>query len=78
MTELEYILSLIQDEIDLLDRYKWNLKRFAFYELRKNANFSRKFYKILDEVDRLTLEIANLEEQKSNVLTQIEKHQEIK
>jgi hypothetical protein len=78
MTELEYILSLIQDEIDLLDRYKWNLKRFAFYELRKNANFSRKFYKILDEVDRLTLEIANLEEQKSNVLTEIEKHQEIK
>jgi hypothetical protein len=74
-TEYEYALSLIDGEIDLLQKYKWNLKRFAFYELRKNANFSKKFYKILDEVDRLTIEIHNLEQQKSDLSTINEQNQ---
>jgi len=69
MTEYEYVLSLIQEEIDSLEKYKWNLKRFAFYELRKNANFSKKFYKILDEVERLAIEINNLEKQRSELST---------
>ena len=75
-TEYEYVLSLIEGEIDLLEKYKWNLKRFAFYELRKNANFSKKFYKILDEIDRLTIEIHNLEQQKSELSTINEQNQE--
>lgn len=77
-TEYEYALSLIDGEIDLLQKYKWNLKRFALYELRKNANFSKKFYKILDEVDRLTIEIYNLEQQKSDLSTINEQNQETK
>ena len=72
MTEQEYVLSLIQEEIDSLEKYKWNLKRFSFYELKKNANFSKKFYKIYDEVERLAIEIHNLENQKSEMLTEIE------
>jgi thiamine biosynthesis lipoprotein ApbE len=75
-TEYEYVLSLIEGEIDSLEKYKWNLKRFAFYEVRKNANFSKKFYKILDEVDRLTIEINNLEQQKSELSTINEQNQE--
>jgi len=75
-TEYEYVLSLIEGEIDSLEKYKWNLKRFAFYEVRKNANFSKKFYKILDEVDRLTIEIHNLEQQKSELSTINEQNQE--
>jgi hypothetical protein len=35
MTEYEYVLSIIQEEIDSLEKYKWNLKRFAFYEIKK-------------------------------------------
>ncbi len=77
-TEYEYVLSLIEGEIDSLEKYKWNLKRFAFYEVRKNANFSKKFYKILDEVDRLTIEIHNLEQQKSDLSTINEQNQETK
>lgn len=78
MTEYEYVLSLIQEEIYSLEKYKWNLKRFAFYELRKNANFSKKFYKILDEVERLAIEIHNLEQQKSELLTINEQNQDNK
>lgn len=78
MTEYEYVLSLIQEEIDSLEKYKWNLKKFAFYELRKNANFSKKFYKILDEVERLAIEINNLEQQKSELSTINEQNQETK
>ena len=78
MTEYEYVLSLIQEEIDSLEKYKWNLKRFAFYELRKNANFSKKFYKILDEVERLAIEINNLEKQRSELSTINEQNQDNK
>jgi len=76
ITEYDYAVSLIEEEIDSLERYKWNLKRFAFLEVRKNANFSKKFYKILDEVDRLTIEIHNLEQQKSELSTINEQNQE--
>ena len=72
MTEQEYVLSLIQEEIDSLEKYKWNLKRFSFYEIRKNANFSKKFYKIYDEVERVAIEVHNLEKQRSELLTIME------
>ena len=72
MTEQEYVLSLIQEEIDSLEKYKWNLKRFSFYEIRKNANFSKKFYKIYDEVERVAIEVNNLEKQRSELLTIME------
>lgn len=78
MTEYEYVLSLIQEEIDSLEKYKWNLKRFAFYEVKKNANFSKKFYKILDEVERLAIEINNLEQQRSELSTINEQNQDNK
>lgn len=78
MTEQEYVLSLIQEEIDSLEKYKWNLKRFSFYEVKKRPNFSKNFYKIYDEVERLAIEIHNLEKQKSDLLTEIEQNQDNK
>ena len=78
MTEQEYVLSLIQEEIDSLEKYKWNLKRFCFYESKRVINFSKKFYKIFDEVERLAIEIHNLELQKSDLLTEIEQNKETK
>jgi hypothetical protein len=72
MTELEDLATLIQDEIYFLEKYRWNLKKTVFsiltIEKTKYSFHKKKCYKILDEVDRVTLEIDNLEKQKANIL----------
>lgn len=67
MSEFDYELLLIQQEIDFLQNYKQNLKRFAFYEMKRVANFSKKYYKILDEVERVAIEVHKLEIQKTQL-----------
>ena len=39
----------------------------AGYEIRKTNMFARKYYRILDEVDRITVEIHELEKRKSEI-----------
>ena len=72
MTELQQIACSVQDEIDFLEKYRWNLKKTVVATLTNDkTNYSfhvKKCYKILDEVDRVTLEIDNLEKQKANIL----------
>lgn len=68
MAELQRIVGLIQDEIDFLEKYRWNLKKTAISNNNKLTYEKKKSYKILDEVDRVTLEISNLEKQKAELL----------
>jgi hypothetical protein len=72
MNERKIIAKLIQEEIDFLEKYRWNLKKTVFSILTNDKtkyNFhKKKCYKILDEVDRVTLEMNNLEKQKANIL----------
>ncbi|MEI7510502.1 MAG: hypothetical protein WCJ62_13685, partial [Flavobacterium sp.] len=64
----EYQLTSIDLEIYELKTYRKNLKKFGLFEIRKNSIFAKKFYKILDEVDRMTIEIHELENKKSEIL----------
>ena len=68
MTIQEYHIASIELEIYELTIYRKNLKTFALFEIRKNNIFAKKFYKIWDEVDRITIEIYELECKKSEIL----------
>jgi len=68
MNRQEYHIAIIDLEIYELTTYRKNLKRFTLFEIRKNNLFAKKFYKILDEVDRITIEIHELENKKSEIL----------
>lgn len=67
MTPLEYLLANIDIELYELNNYRKNLKLFAFYEIRKNNMFSKKFFRILEEVERLSIEIHTLEIKKLEI-----------
>jgi hypothetical protein len=68
MTPQEYLIATIDLELYDLNNYRKNLKLFAFYEIRKNNMFAKKFFRILEEVDRLSIEINELETRKSEIL----------
>jgi len=68
MTPQEYLIATIDLELYDLINYRKNLKLFAFYEIRKNNMFAKKFFRILEEVDRLSIEINELETRKSEIL----------
>lgn len=67
MTKEEYHIASIDLEIYELTTYRKNLKLFTLYEIRKTNMFARKYYRILDEVDRITVEIHELEKRKSEI-----------
>ena len=50
-----------------LKNYRTNLKRFALFEIRKNNMFAKKYYRILEEVERVSIEINALETRKSEI-----------
>ena len=68
MTPQEYLLSSIDLELYDLKNYRTNLKRFALFEIRKNNMFAKKYYRILEEVERVSIEINALETKKSEIL----------
>lgn len=68
MTKQEYHIASIELEIYELNTYRKNLKRFTLFEIRKTNMFAKKFYRVLDEVDRVTIEIHELEKRKSEIL----------
>ena len=68
MTPQEYLISSIDLELYDLKNYRTNLKRFALFEIRKNNMFAKKYYRILEEVERGSIEINTLETRKSEIL----------
>ena len=67
MTPQEYLISSIDLELYDLKNYRTNLKRFALLEIRKNNMFAKNYYRILEEVERVSIEINALETRKSNI-----------
>ena len=67
MTRKEYHITSIELEIYELTTYRKNLKKFVLLELRNGKMLARKFNRILDELDRITIEIYELENKKSEI-----------
>ena len=65
MNELCYITNKIQKEITELQYYKKQLRKFFYIESVKGKLKAKDFNKIVDELERLTIEIAYLEHQKT-------------
>jgi hypothetical protein len=67
MTRKEYHIASIELEIYELTTYRKNLKKFFLLEMRKGNILARNFNRILDELDRITIEIYELENRKSEL-----------
>jgi len=67
MTKKEYHIASIELEIYELTTYRKNLKKFVLLELRNGKMLAKKFNRILDELDRITIEIYELEKKKSEI-----------
>lgn len=67
MTRQEYHIASIELEIYELTTYRKNLKKFVLLEMRKSNMMAKKFYSIFDEVDRVTIEIYELENKKLEI-----------
>lgn len=65
MTELQYITNKIDKELKELQYYKKELRKFFYIESVKGKLKAKHFNKIVDELERLTIEIAYLENQKT-------------
>lgn len=65
MTELQYITNKIDKELKELQFYKKELRKFFYIESVKGKLKAKHFNKIVDELERLTIEIAYLENQKT-------------
>jgi len=67
MTKKEYHIASIELEIYELTTYRKNLKKFVLFELRNGKMLAKKYNRILDELDRITIEIYELEKKKSEI-----------
>lgn len=65
MDELAYITTKIDTEIKELQSYKKSLRKFFYIESVKGKLKAKHFNKIVDELERLSIEIAYLENQKT-------------
>lgn len=68
MTVEDYSLSKINIEIHETNIYRINLRKFLLTESKKYTINSRKFQNILDELERLAIEIHELENKKFEYL----------
>jgi hypothetical protein len=62
--DINYIVGLIDKEVNSLKKIKENLKRFAFTESKNHSIGLLKFNRIVDEVSRINLEVNVLEQKK--------------
>lgn len=67
MNRKEYHITYIELEIYELTTYRKNLKKFLLLELRNGKMLAKKFNRILDELDRITVEIYELEKKKLEI-----------
>ena len=65
MNELAYIINKIDNEIKEITSYKKGLRKFFYIESVKGKLNSIDFNNIVDELERISIEIAYLENQKN-------------
>jgi|LakMenEpi05Nov12_1017451.scaffolds.fasta_scaffold04086_2 hypothetical protein len=68
MNPEEYSLTKINLEIHEVNIYRVNLRKFLLKEAKNYTINSRKFQNILDELERIAIEINELENKKSEYL----------
>jgi hypothetical protein len=61
MTELGYITEKIENEIKELQSYKKGLRKFFYIESVKGKLLAVDFNRMVDEIERIAIEIAYLE-----------------
>lgn len=66
--EVDYVISLIKDEILSLYKIRTNLKKYAFVRANKENIPFLKFNMILDEVSNIMVEISLLEQTKKEYI----------
>jgi hypothetical protein len=67
MNRKEYHITYIELEVYELTTYRANLKKFVLFEMRKGNMLATDFNRIFNEVDRVTIEIYELENKKSEI-----------
>lgn len=67
MNRKEYHITYIELEVYELITYRANLKKFVLLEMRKGNMLATDFNRIFNEVDRVTIEIYELENKKSEL-----------
>ena len=65
MNELNYILKSIQIDINELLKYKKELRKFFYIESIKGSLNHKNFNAIVDEIERISIQIGYLESQKT-------------
>jgi hypothetical protein len=65
MNELSYIIKSIQRDIYELLTYKKELRKFFYIESIKGTLKHKHFTAIVDEIERISIQVAYLESQKT-------------
>jgi hypothetical protein len=72
MSEIREEIKKVDKDISYFEKYRQNLKKYAFEFVHEKENKRVKYYKILEEVDRMTLKIEFLK----NIKINLEKYRE--
>lgn len=72
-TNIDEEISKLDEEILYWKKYQSNLKTFLFYQTKRQPNFSNNFYKILEELDRISI-IINKEKSKRKKLIETQQN----
>ena len=68
MTVQEYHIAYIDVALDEAIEYRKNLKKFFSLQIKKNKLLGKDYERFLEELERVTLQIHELENQKSQIL----------
>jgi hypothetical protein len=72
MSEIREEIKKIDKDIAYFEKYRQNLKKYAFELTKEEGNKRIKYYRILEEVERMTLKIELLR----NIKINLEKYRE--
>jgi hypothetical protein len=68
MTVQEYYIAYIDLDLYEIIEYRKNLKKFFALEIKKNKLLRKDYERILEELERITIQINELENKKSEIL----------
>jgi hypothetical protein len=72
MSEIREEIKKIDKDIAYFEKYRQSLKKYAFELTKEEGNKRIKYYRILEEVERMTLKIELLR----NIKINLEKYRE--
>jgi hypothetical protein len=68
MTVEEYHIAHIELDLYEITKYRKNLKQFFLIEIKKNKLLPIQYRRILEELERIAIQIHELENKKSEIL----------